>query len=96
MSELKGFKLVSGEEIVAREVGFTTNPDKYHLERPRMLIPQSMGNQLTIGMVPWVLGADGNVTVELPASAVVIPYTPHAELEREYVRQTTGLQLVTG
>ena len=96
MSELKGYKLVSGEEIVARETGFTTNPDKYHIERPRMLIPQNMGNQLTIGMAPWIMGADGNVAVELKEEMVIISYIPHPELEREYIRQTTGLQLVTG
>lgn len=91
-----GFKLISGEEILARVDDIMTNNDKYAIERPLVVIPQKMGNQVALGLVPWIISAGENARVNLKESVVASTFSPIREIEDEYLKQTTGIQLVTG
>lgn len=91
---VKGFKLISGEEVIARVDEVTSNNDKYSVDRPRLIIPQQTGGQLTIVLVPWAISAGENATLEIKASAVVATFEPLASIERDYVEQTTGIKLM--
>lgn len=93
---VKGFKLISGEEVIGRVDENLSTEDKYVVERPRLIIPQQMGNQLTIVLVPWAISAGEDATIEIKASAITSQFAPITEIERDYVKQTTGIQLVTG
>jgi hypothetical protein len=90
-----GFKLLNGEEILAR-CDDTTVGNKYTLERPLVIIPQKMGNQVSIGLVPWIISAGEEAIVEIRQDVVACVFTPITEISNEYLRQTTGIQLVTG
>lgn len=93
---VKGFKLISGEEIVARVESFDDKQNKYLIEKPKLIIPQQIGNQLTLGMVPWAIGSDENGTIFLKESAIIAEFNIVPEIEKEYIKQTTGIQLATG
>ena len=100
MISVQGFKLVSGEEIIGRvddRVSMVAS-DKYVIERPRVLIPQQMGNgQISLGMAPWIISAGEDATHEISPDAVASgPFDVMKNIETEYLRQTTGIQLVTG
>jgi len=90
-----GFKLLNGEELLARCDGIV-NDNKYTLERPLVIIPQKMGNQVSIGLVPWIISAGEEAIVEVRCDVVACKFTPITEISNEYLRQTTGIQLVTG
>lgn len=94
---VKGFKLISGEEILARLDEGSSTEDKYAVERPRLVIPQQTGNNsLTIVLVPWAISAGENASLEIRSSVVSAVFDPIDAIEREYVKETTGIQLVTG
>ncbi len=90
-----GFKMLNGEELLARCDNEIVN-DKYTLERPLVIIPQKMGNQVSIGLVPWIISAGDEAIVEVRQDVMACVFTPIVEISNEYLRQTTGIQLVTG
>lgn len=90
-----GFKLLNGEELLARCDGMVID-DKYTLERPLVIIPQKMGNQVSIGLVPWIISAGDEAIVDIRCDVIACVFTPINEISNEYLRQTTGIQLVTG
>lgn len=94
--QVKGFKLISGEEIIARVNEFNEKQNKYLIEKPKLIIPQQVGNQLTLGMVPWAIGSDENGTIEIKESAIIAEFNIVPEIEKEYIKQTTGIQLAMG
>lgn len=93
---VKGFKLLNGEEIIARVDENMTSHDKYSIKRPMVIIPQKMGNQVSIGLVPWIISANEDISLDLKDSVIASPFTPIKEIQDEYIKQTTGIQIVTG
>jgi hypothetical protein len=66
----------------------------YTVRRPHILQFQPMGNgQLGLAFVPWTLSNPTIERLEIPASAVILPFSPSANVEREYIQQTSGLAL---
>jgi hypothetical protein len=89
-----GLKLVSGEEIIARLI--STDSHKYVVERPRSLVPRQIGNQFTIGLIPWIISAEETASFEIDKDKVVATFVPMGDVEKEFLQQTSGIQLVTG
>lgn len=81
------FKMVSGEEVLARYQSET--PLEYTITKPISLTPTPNGN---IGMVPTVFSADLNTNVNLQKSAVAATATPRKEFADEYIQATTKIK----
>lgn len=86
-------KLSSGDEIIARLEEH--DEDTLTLDRPMSLgIGPSPDNPRVpvIQMMPWLVSnQDG--TCKINRSHVVAQIIPHAELEKGYLSQTSGIQL---
>ena len=99
MSEVKAFKMVGGDEVVAEVLSTNEATDgkilSYRVRRPHILQFQPMGQgQIGLAFVPWTLS---NPTIELldvPASAILISFSPSENVETQYLEQTSGISIV--
>jgi len=106
MSSVLAFKLVGGEEIVAEVLeekrslaivdglGSPTEITAYVLRRPHILRFQPIGpNQIGLAFVPWTLSNPEINKLELPAKSVLLTFEPSANVEKQYLEQTSGIAL---
>lgn len=100
MSEILAFKILGGEEVVAevveveRTAGIEGEITNYIVRRPHILKFQQVGpNQVGLVFVPWTLANPGIVRLPIPASAVLLSFSPDTNVERQYIEQTSGLAL---
>lgn len=106
MSKVLAFKLVSGEEVVAEVLEEITSESilveskssgevkAYVVRRPHILRFQQVApGQIGLAFVPWTLSNPEIERLELPASAVLLSYEPSANVERQYLEQTSGISL---
>lgn len=90
---VKLFKLISGEEIIARVNG--ESDWCYDLEKPFMVHMVQQRDGVGVGLVPWIAG-NLDVVVQLkPSALAACPMEPHAQLEKQYLEQTSGIQIAT-
>jgi hypothetical protein len=97
---VQAFKLVNGQEIVAvlekTQYNNVTmaNPSGYTLRKPHILQLQQDGRG-HIGMVfiPWTLANPDLPEIFLPAEHVMFSFSPAEEVERQYLSQTSGIDL---
>ena len=91
MSEVKVFKLTTGEEIIARA---KQNRDYMELEKPMTLapVPGQTTGQMGFAMVPWMMAAKGD-TLQLSLTYIVIETEAKSEIEKNYLASITGLSL---
>lgn len=95
MSQIKLYKLATGEEIVGR---FVEEEDEFVvLSKIRVMIMQPVGNvQVQIGMVPWTVGSpDGNIKVYRTTIVGEPISTLPKQLEDGYLANTSGLDLTS-
>ena len=108
MSKVLAFKLVGGEEVVAdvleekrdaallveARLGYNGEVTSYVVRRPHILRFQPIApNQIGLAFVPWTLSNPEIDKLEIPAKAVLLTYTPSANVEQQYLEQTSGLAL---
>jgi len=104
MSQVKSFKLLGGEEIVAEVLEEKSGNvlsegsakhfpvTSYIIRRPHILQFQPMGNgQLGLAFVPWTLSNPTIERMEIPVSCVLLTFDPSANVERQYLEQTSGI-----
>lgn len=94
MAKVLTFKLITGEEIIGREVeNISPNPPYFTLDRVRTVGVQPAGNgQMGIGLLPFAFSQqDGPIMIT--KSAVIAEFTCTAQLERIYLEQTSGIKL---
>lgn len=97
MTSVKSFKMVTGEEVVAEvvETKVGTSVLSYVLKRPHILQFQQIGQgQLGLALVPWTLSNPTIERLDVPAAAVVLSFDPSAEVERQYLQQTSGISIL--
>lgn len=83
------FKLVTGDEIVAKIV--VTTSDGYVVNRPCTVIPSNQG----LGLMQSLISADINSNVTLKFEHIIMHSTVIADIENHYIRTTTGIQPAT-
>ena len=91
MSDVKVWKLTTGEEIIAR---VEQQRDYMMLEKPMTMAPvpgQSPG-QMGFAMVPWMMAAKGD-SIQLSLSHIVVETEAKGEIEKNYLASITGLSL---
>jgi hypothetical protein len=91
-NNVKVFKLITGEEVVARS---KKNPDgSISLDLPLIYEPieTKQGENWSGTLVPWLkTSADG--MVEIFPSHIVLEANPTREVEKHYLSALTGLTL---
>ena len=89
--EIKTFKLITGEEVIAR---VKQERDYMMLEKPMTMAPvpgQSPG-QMGFAMVPWMMAAKGDL-IQLSLSHIVVETEAKGDIEKNYLASITGLSL---
>ena len=94
-SDVKVFKLVSGEEIVTKTSNFSED-GHITIEKPRvMMLTQVPGTtQVSVHMMPFCVGSpDGTLILEQSKIVATLKNIP-AELEKAYIQNTSSIELV--
>lgn len=99
MSDVKAFKMITGEEVLAELTSTTLVSDKpstYNVRRPHVLQFQPVGHgQMGLALVPWTLSNPTIERLELPAASVVLMFDPSKKVSDQYLSQTSGISLDT-
>lgn len=102
MSDVKAFRIVSGEEVVATVSNYeNTSADYYILEKPRaLMLQQGPDGTVGVAMLPFMASAnnpdfdsESDVTLykkDIVAEVVDVPDM----LEKAYLQQTSRIALV--
>jgi len=103
MSDVKAFRIVSGEEVVAVVEGYDkiTDDEFYTLKKPRaLMLQQGPDGTVGVAMLPFMASAnnpdfdsESDVILykkDIVAEVVDVP----AALETAYLQQTSGIALV--
>lgn len=80
------FKIVSGEEIVAKVVEEQENG--FVINRPCTVIPSQQG----LGLMQSLISGDINSNITLNKSHVIMHSPVITDIENHYIRTTTGIQ----
>jgi len=93
MSEIRVFKISTGEEVISRIKKETE--DQFILDNPRVVaIAPGPGGQLSVTLIPlFASNQDGNATLN-KSHIVGEPENINDELEKGYLEQTSGIALV--
>lgn len=82
------FKLSSGEELVARLE--KEDEKSYTLKKPMVLIAQQKG----LGLAPFMFSVNPDGKFVLQANSVSCVAKTEAEIAKQYMSQTSGIQMV--
>ena len=105
------FKLVGGQEIVAEVLetyhhdakmvdGLVDNSagpvTGWKVRRPHLLqfLPNGQGG-VNLAFVPYTLSNPNIDSIDIPREAVLLSFTPSVNTEKQYLQQTSGLDLST-
>lgn len=95
MSDVKLYKLVSGEEVLAKQVSdgslsFSGDATSIILEDAVTLVyQQTEKGQMSVGFAPFMPYADGSITLYTTSIASVAE--PKQQIRNEYTRIFTGI-----
>lgn len=99
---IQAFKLLTGEEIVAKVLKFDNDTRKYTLEKPRtIMMTPGKDRQLHLSLVPWMVSAqdpDGEAESDsclYEAAVVGEPQKVPALLEKGYLQNVSTIQLIS-
>lgn len=87
--DLVSFKLVNGDEIVARVESCI--PGGWRLSKPCTVVPSHQG----IGLIQSLFSADINKSVELKSEHVMMHAPTIQQLESHYIKTTTGIDTIS-
>ena len=88
-NEIVGFKMVNGDEIVARVISCDT--DTWTVSKPCTVIPGPQG----IGLMQSLISADINTEVTLGRQHVMLHAPVIKQMQDHYIQTTTGIQTVS-
>ena len=80
MSDVKVFKMISGEEIIGNVV--STDSSKYEVKNPAQIVLQRTETGMAVAMAPYMPYADGNIN--LYSTAIAADCSPDIKLVNEY------------
>lgn len=88
-NEIYTFKLLSGEEVIARVVDVSS--DSLTVTKPLSIAFTQQGVQ----MMPTLFTGDPNRDISVNKSAIVMCVKPREDVTNHYIEGTTGIQPVT-
>lgn len=86
--DIVAFKLVNGDEIVARIID--SDGDNWKVERPCTVVPSPQG----IGLMQSLFSADLNTPIEIRREHIMMHAPVVSQLESHYIQTTTGIETV--
>jgi len=87
-NDVVSFKLVTGEEVISR---FDAQTDtQYKIKNPMVVLAGPHG----LGMQPFMFSVDPDNIFPLNMSNVICAMGTEQELAKQYITQTSGIQLV--
>lgn len=95
MSEVKSFRLASGEEVLCQVTGEDTNQGVFIITHPRVLqlMPTPQGGY-GLGLLPWFHSkSSGEISVS--KAHIIAICEPDADTEKAYLEQVSGIKLAT-
>lgn len=87
--DIVSFKLVTGDEIVARVV--TVESDSFEVSKPCTVMPSPQG----MGLIQSLFTADADVGVQLQKQHVIMHAPAIDAMQKHYIKTTTGIEPVT-
>ena len=87
--DIVSFKLVTGDEIVARIVD--AGPIGFEVSKPCTVMPSPQG----MGLIQSLFTADADVGVVLQKEHVVMHAPSIDQMQKHYIKTTTGIEPVT-
>ena len=93
MSNVKVFKLTTGEEIICTID--SEQPDHYIISKVRSVVPQQNQQGIAIGWGPFIWSdMSGNSGIELYKTNIVGRLLEISDaMEKEYLSKTSGIQI---
>ncbi|CAB4133367.1 hypothetical protein UFOVP257_157 [uncultured Caudovirales phage] len=88
-SDIVSFRLVNGDEIVARIVSEDDN--NFKLERPCTVLPSQQG----IGLMQSMFTADPDLKVTVSKQHVIMHSPTIDAMQKHYLKTTTGIEPIT-
>jgi hypothetical protein len=83
------FKLVTGDEIIAKIVNKSIEGD-FIVSKPCTVVPAREG----IGLMQTLISGEVNTNVTLKGQHILMHAPVVADIEKHYLKTTTGIQLV--
>ncbi len=87
--DIVSFKIVNGDEIVARIV--SSDSDGYEISKPCTIMPGPQG----MGLIQSLFTADADVNVRLQKQHVIMHAPSIDQMQKHYIKTTTGIEPVT-
>jgi len=87
--DIVSFKLITGDEIVARIVD--AGPNGFEVSKPCTVMPGPQG----IGLIQSLFTADADVNVVLVKEHVLMHAPSIDQMQKHYIKTTTGIEPVT-
>lgn len=87
--DIVSFKLITGDEIVARIESIET--DYYEISKPCTVMPSAHG----MGLIQSLFTADADVNIRLQRSHIIMHATSIDQMQKHYIKTTTGIEPVT-
>lgn len=89
--KVTSLKLITGEEIICTVV---SSGDTIEIKKPLVLSVQQVGQgQFGLALSPWALSNPDIGLITLDKSVIVANFVPSKEVKRQYLLQTTGIDL---
>ena len=90
-TQVKIFKLTTGEEIIARA---EQQRDIMILNKPMAFqaVPTQVQGTMGMAKVPWMISAKGDF-IKISLEHIVVETEPKPDLEKNYLSSSTGLSL---
>ena len=88
-SDIVSFKLVTGDEIVARII--STSADEFEIAKPCTVMPGPQG----MGLIQSLFTADADVSVVLKKQHVIMHAPSIDAMQKHYIKTTTGIEPIT-
>jgi hypothetical protein len=89
VGDIVSFKLITGDEIVARIELIDT--DWYEISKPCTVMPSPQG----MGLIQSLFTADADVNVRLQKQHIIMHAPSIDQMQKHYIKTTTGIEPVT-
>jgi hypothetical protein len=87
--DIVSFKIVNGDELIGKVVG--VDNDYYTLSKPCTIMPGPQG----IGMIQSLFTAEQDINVKLSKQHVILHAPSIDQIQKHYIKTTTGIEPVT-
>ncbi len=85
-------KMISGEEVIAKFVGYGNNETQYKIQKPYILANTQRGPALA----PFIITGDRDASLVLERSSFVCAVKSDNDMSVQYTEVTTGISLSAG